>query len=85
MSPLSYRAVSARGRHRSCRPEARTNTPWPTERRNDLLRPDVADFHPFQPLQAGHVDLDTPGVNLIVNMSGVANERGVLQHLHGPN
>ena len=53
ISPLSHRASSGRSRRRSCRPEAGT-IPWPTGRRNDLLKLDVADFYFFQALQAGH-------------------------------
>ena len=68
ISPLSHRAPSARGRPRSCRPEAARSHRDQRGRRDDLPRLDVVDFHAFQALRAGQADA-------VVKVSDVSNDR----------
>ena len=58
--PLSHRAVSARGGHRSCRPEAAPSQRGQRGRRKDILRLDVVDFQTFQALR----DKESPPENV---------------------
>ena len=69
MSPLARRAVPARCRRRSCRLEAGMR------RREELLRRVGVHTHAFQTLWDSKV-------NLVVKMTGVPNERKILQLLH---